>query len=565
MSQRIVPDPMDVWPGRAYTWSAAPIDPRLRAAIRARRGATVMCVNAVINGRRVRWSTRNVEIPCAEVQGGVLMFRGKLVGDGEYRSSISLSSRVADVATFDVDADNAAMLGLAQSDASSQGQYVVPLAGGRVEISVAHPDADWSARYVSIYGTAASASYGADGETLRFTVVPIWRGIDRVAMPSIDAQGFPAITDLEDPAIGKAYPLGVGALRRHRVIRIGDPAAPSRYLVNGIPLGTTVQEAYDSDDLPVTYPTNVVRVKDGYGRWIEVIDINSSDDEMFVDARTDLNGFLGWRGTNVGSMGSLVTWLLARLGAVSSADIDLAGAAEYSALYLHAYGMSVGEDVNIADLLEERIVQQTYGYTSMRRGRYGFRPFPLSNMPGTPAVRAHLVWGRELRARSAFKESDSEDLHNQFKVSWRENPSSGEYDNYNAGISNTVDSTNSFWSRVCKSLFGEAAGVAYEYPDLWKWYDCRSVLRADERFGALILRSIDYTCTPEVLGISAGDVVAITDPREGFYAKEFFVTSIGVSTRPVFKLFLLEWPGAKDLFGVYGFGSGPSGGGGGGQ
>lgn len=596
-----VPSAGDVWPGRKYDWSGVPMTSKLRSALRRSPGRAVLCVSACVNGRRVRWSTTTLDLPCAAVHGGSLRFEGALTGDGEYKSSLSLGDRVADLGTFGVSADNSELLGIERS--GTPGAYVVPLAGGTVEIALAHRDVDWADRAVQMYGYLTSAKYGPDGEDLQFTATPRWGAVRGTAMPVLDVTGFP----YADPAqFGKPYPLMAGLLSRHRILKVrpdvddatvaalvlaaetaemlaaaaldaGDvlypflyaaavsarqaateAAANSWYLISGLPVGASATAVWDGDDASVPIVSNVVGERDGYGNKVEVLCVESNEPELYASCTSKYNNFFTFIGDNPGSVGDLILFLLARIGNARGEDVDLSGAAVYARLFLHAYGLSVDSGTTTKDLLEGRVVKEAYGFMSVRAGRYGFTPVPFGDgFPGSPAGAMHLRWGRELLAGGVSSETDDSELTNGYTVNWRDNPSSGEYENYLARAATDITPDKSFWLRVSEGLFGPAGEETVELPDLWRWYDVRSVLRLDERFRALILRETEYDALPEAAACRSGDVVFITDERNGWEVKPFLVTAVGVTTRPLVKLYLLEWPGTADLFGVHGSGAGP--------
>lgn len=553
------PSPMDPWPGRKYDWTGAPLSPKLRWTLRRYPTEAVTVISAVVSGKQCRWSTRSVDIYCAQVQGGVLHFEGKLVGDGGLRSSLSLGDRIAEIATFDVEADNAEALGIERGGTFTPGQYVVPLSGGTVEIALTHPRSDWKDRKVLLRGRLSSARYAPDGATLRFTATPRWNSLDAVAMPTIDATSWPDETLSEDQ-YGKSYPFVAGYVSRHRILRVQDSSAGSAvgvYLVSGLPVGIDVDDVYDADDTPLGIYAGPYRMRDGLGNLVEVVEVTSTDPELYAAVRTKSNGIFDFSGDNPGSIGNLMLYLLARLSGVSGADIDFSGALTYMRQFLHAYGLSLDDGTGVKDIIEGRVIRELYGYISMRNGRYGFSMLPYGDgFRGAPTGAAHLVWGRDLLSGGETSEMDSSEVVNDYEVEWRWDPLSGDYVNYSARTGTVVDSSNSFWLRVSAALNGECAGESVELPDLWRWYDVRSVLRLDERFRALVLRETDYLCVPEVIRVQAGNIVFITDPRNQWERKPFLVTSVGATLRPVVKLYLLEWPGTADVFGVHGVPSG---------
>lgn len=556
--------PADVWPGRKFDWSGAPMNPGLRAALRAYPGEAVVCVTAVINGKNVRWCTRSVDIPCAKVQGGSLRFEGKLVGDGEYKSSLSLGDRVAELGTFSVEADNAEQFGIDRNGSYTPGQYVVPLSGGSVELALAHPRVDWDKRKVLLLGKLSGAQYGPDGNTLRFTATPRWNSLESIAMPTIDATSWPGVVEEQ---YGKSYPLVVGLVGRHRILRVGDSVSgPSYgvYLLSGFPVGCSVNAVYDSDDAAVTVVAGPYMMRDELDNLVEVVECTSADLELYADVKTLWDGFFNFTGGNPGSVGDLMQYLLVKLSGVSGEDLDLSGAISYSRQYLHAYGMTVDDGTGIKDLIEGRVVREMFGYISMRGGKYGFAPVPFGDgVRGAPTGALHLRWGRELLAGGDSSETDDSEVVNDYAVEWQWNALSGEYSDYKARTGTTIDVDNSFWLRVSRLLSGDCGGEEVQLPDLWRWYDVRSVLRLDERFRALVLRETDYDCLPEALVAQAGDIVFITDERNSWEAKPFLVTAAAATLRPVAKLYLLEWPGTADLFGAHGLPSGPTQSGGG--
>jgi hypothetical protein len=544
------PDPNDPWPGRLYPWRGAPMHQDLEAAVRRDPAGAVTCVSAVMNGRNVRWCHRSVDLPCSAVQGGWLRFEGKILGDGELRSSLSLTDRVAEIASFSVGADNAQRLGFTL-DGTTRGQYVRPLAGGTMEIAVCHPGVDWSKRRVVLRGTISRAKYGVDGETLSFTATPAWRALRSVALGVVDAERWP---DAPDDSISKPYPLLVGYKDKHRAILVGLNGANGIYLVNGLPIGTAVSAAADADGLAVTLVNGGYVGEDALGEKVELFEAVSTDPELFVEARTNRNGFFRWTNSNgnPGSIGDLALYILARLTGISGEDLDLSGALGYRWLYLHAYGMSLDELADVKDVLEGRVVPQMFAYTSTRRGRYGVTPFPLLGPRGTPTLAAHFVYGRELLSGGVLSETDDADLRTSYAAEYRWDPLTGTYLSPDAKFGPALDPESSFWLRVSRFLTGESGGEILQFPDLWKWYDVRSVLRLDEYVRALVLRDTDYVATAEVLRAEAGDVVGISDHRYGWTAKPFLVTSVGATFRPTARLSLIEIPTPADFLGVYG-------------
>ena len=542
------PDPAEVWPGRRHGFERTAASSALLAAVRRDPRRVVTCVSAVVNGRRVRWSTRSLSVPCAEVDGGSLRFEGKLLGDGELTSRMNPSDRSSDLPQFSVEADNLQALGI--EDEPEAGAFVEPLAGGTVEVAVAHLDVDWSHRLVALHGNLSSARYGPDGESVQFSASTRWRGLERAVVPTVDAIAWPSVVA---DNVGKPYPLAVGYVYDSRALKV-EPIGGSRnyFLVNGAPLGSTLLSARSSSGATLVTTGSIVRRTDGAGRAVEIHDVTSADAEIFVEVSTSANGFLRHASSDSGSIGTLIAWLLVRATALRGEDVDVAGAMEYALMYLHRYGFGVDSEGTARDLLENRVVPQTFGYTSFRGGRYGFRRFPLDGPRATPAAAAHLAFGRELLSGGTLSEGDDSELVNQFSASWRHSALSGEFTNDRARAPSAFDSGTSFWSRVSAAMNREAGAKAVEFPDLWDWRDVRSVLRADERLLGLVLRDAEYLATAEALRVSAGDVVEVTDDRLGFARKPFLVLALGITMRPVVRLQLMEWPRREDVLAVYG-------------
>lgn len=561
MSVPWTPRPSDPWPGRRFDWTGRSMTAALLSALKDKPSGMVLCVSAVINGRHVRWSTRTLRIPCAAVQGGLLAFDGRLVGDASYNGTLKLDARMMELGSFDVEADNTDRFGFNVDDSEGgvAGQYVVPLAGGSAEISIAHVDVDWKDRSVRVLGSISGARYGPYGQTVSFSVTPKWKNMARLAMPTISEETWPGSGD---EVSGKPYPLAVGHKENHRAVRVYE-AGTSKYIVNGIAIGTQVESVSDTEGNALTLVAQPLRERDALGNMVEVVQVNSSDPEVLVHVRTNLNGFFNWLGTQSSSsgepasVGDLIQWMIARLAGVSGEDVDLAGSNVYRWLYYHRYGMSVDDGSAIKDLLEDRVVQQAYGYISFRGGKYGFTPFPLMDVPGAPAISGRYHLGRQLLTGGAVQEGDDADLVNDYQGDFSYDNLYGGYSNAELRFSNRVGPDSSFWLRVSHYLFGPAGGEILEYPDLLRWHDVRAVMRLDERVRALVLRSTSYDCLPEVLASDIGEVVAISDDNNGWDAKTFLVTGQSVTTRPVVVMELLEWPTATDFFGVWGLGTGP--------
>ncbi len=553
------PHPSQVWPSRRHSWSASRMDPRLRAAIVAdpTRAATVVVVR--YRGRNYRWASRDLSIASSAVHGGSLFFEGKLLSDGSFSSSLTIDQRVTDLSTFSVDSDNLDELGTF-ADGTAKGNYVPPVYGAEAEVSLVHPNAPWEARKVFLYGTLGGAAYGPDGQSLSFTVTPKWLGLDQNILPTIDATSWPSANE---EVIGTVYPLAVGSCEMHRCVRV----AYRTFMVNGIPIGSTVSAAYDNNGDAVPMLSDVEVMYDGFGRAVEVITVIADDDEIFCTVQTDRNGFLWKEGSeSPGSIGTLMQWVLARLTGMHASDVDYSGTSQYRAQFLHTYGMSLDEETTARDLIESRLVHEVYGYVTQRCGKYGVGIFPFAEIPGTPSSIAHFVWGRELLSGGGLNEGDESALVSDFSGEWHWDPSVGEYANDESGgteaawweprptpVPPTIDPDTSFFLRAAAQINGFTGSTeAVSFPDLRRWCDVRSSLRLDERMRGLTLRTCEYLGTTEVLVADPGDIVRITDPRQGFLQKPFVVLACEPTTRPVATLSLLEWVSSGDLFGSFG-------------
>ena len=584
------------FPGRKVDMTGTGMNLDLLKACRKTPQNAYVVVNIMIFGRSYRWSTMPCDIPCAEVQGGFLHFEGKLTGTGELSASIEILERLSDVATFSVTADNSEYLGmnLGVQQPYVRGQVVPSLHGSRVEISMVHKDVDWSKRYVVLYGYIGNAQYGINGEALTFQATSEWSKIDRKAGCTITNVTVNRADDLDTFGSEVGVSIGSGYTE---IKLVGDGASgiyqpyytsadysagwAACYIVSVNWVGNGVkpwiiQNAKDSDG--VLYSTsNVRRVTLLDGTPAEVVFVaGTNKSTLFLNKISDENGWFGYReiGTlsasppsnhypsgalkSPVSIGYAIAYWLNRVGSGSPLDIDYSGAMQLQRLGCASYNIPMSGITTARDVLENRIVLQTYGFISNRFGKYGFHPYPFpSTFGGCPLVKATLVFGDELLDRSALTEVGGDDVTNDYSVQYRNDPSKGEYTNGQLQITNEVNGSNSYWPMLSNNAHGRGSYQKMEMPDLQRWYDVRSATRVEERIGGFVLREITYTGLASLARLSAGDVVRVIDADIGFKAvvdaddpnlgKCFIVLEVSIKVEAIVTIRLREWPLLEDF------------------